>query len=190
MTKLCMETELGNLTLELYEEAAPASCAHFMAYVSAGYYDGACFYRSAKSFENERGLAHPIDVIEGGYYDTYYAKALSTNDFSLPLDGEGCHKAPRPCISVEPTCKTGLSHVDGTLSFGRNGPDSVDDQFFICVGDQPELDHGGRRDPDGRGFSAFGQVVEGFDVVRRIHRRETEGQKLKEDVKIVRIYPI
>ena len=64
----------------------------------------------------------------------------------------------------------------------RNEPGSASSEFFICIGDQPELDQGGRRNPDGQGFAAFGRVIEGMDVVRKIQSLPAQGQYLTEDV--------
>ena len=89
-------------------------------------------------------------------------------------------------ILIERTRDTGLRHLDGTLSMARLGPDTATQSFFICVGDQPELDFGGKRNPDGQGFAAFGQVVEGMDVVRAIHVSAAEGQKIDPPVLIQR----
>jgi peptidyl-prolyl cis-trans isomerase A (cyclophilin A) len=61
---------------------------------------------------------------------------------------------------------------------GRDEPDTALADFFICVGDQPELDYGGRRNPDGQGFAAFGRVVRGLDVARRIQGEAANGQNL------------
>ena len=66
----------------------------------------------------------------------------------------------------------------------RGKPDSATSSFFFCIGDQPELDFGGKRNPDGQGFAAFGQVVEGMDVVRAIHVSAAEGQKIDPPVLI------
>jgi peptidyl-prolyl cis-trans isomerase A (cyclophilin A) len=66
----------------------------------------------------------------------------------------------------------------------RDGPDSATSDFFICIGDQPELDFGGKRNPDGQGFAAFGRVVEGMDVVRQIQGRPADGQSLTPPVPI------
>jgi peptidyl-prolyl cis-trans isomerase A (cyclophilin A) len=92
---------------------------------------------------------------------------------------------PAP-IPLERTRDTGLRHLDGTLSMARDGPDSAQDHFFICVGDQPELDFGGRRNPDGQGFAAFGKVTRGMDVLRRIQGAPADGQLLKSPVRIQR----
>ena len=68
----------------------------------------------------------------------------------------------------------------------RSGPDSATHSFFICIGDQPELDFGGMRNPDGQGFAAFGQVVEGMDLVREIHAMPADGQSLNPSLSIQR----
>jgi peptidyl-prolyl cis-trans isomerase A (cyclophilin A) len=66
----------------------------------------------------------------------------------------------------------------------RNEPGTASTEFFICVGDQPELDYGGRRNPDGMGFAAFGKVVRGMKTVRKIHALPASNQYLPEPVKI------
>ncbi len=68
----------------------------------------------------------------------------------------------------------------------RDGPDTATSDFFICIGDQPELDFGGRRNPDGQGFAAFGRVTVGMDVVRRIQAAPADGQALAPPVVIRR----
>ena len=60
----------------------------------------------------------------------------------------------------------------------RDGPDSATSDFFICLGDQPALDFGGRRNPDGQGFAVFGRVVSGMEVVRKIQQSPASGQQL------------
>jgi len=88
-------------------------------------------------------------------------------------------------IMLERTNKTGLRHVDGALSMARSTPDSATSDFFICIGVQPELDFGGKRNPDGQGFAAFGRVIEGMDVVRRIQQSKADGQRLSPPVVIL-----
>ena len=78
-----------------------------------------------------------------------------------------------PPIPLERTSVTGLTHVDGTMSMARNGPDTATASFSIVIGNQPEMDFGGRRNPDGQGFAAFGRVVRGMDVVRAIQASPT-----------------
>jgi peptidyl-prolyl cis-trans isomerase A (cyclophilin A) len=69
----------------------------------------------------------------------------------------------------------------------RSNPGSARSSFFICINDQPELDAGGRRNPDGQGFAAFGKVVSGMDVVRKIHQMPAQGQQLASSVKIISV---
>ena len=67
----------------------------------------------------------------------------------------------------------------------RNKPGSATSEFFICINDQPELDYGGHRNPDGQGFSAFGQVIEGMEVVNKIHQLPSSNQSLLNPVQIL-----
>ena len=69
----------------------------------------------------------------------------------------------------------------------RSGPDTATSSFFICIGDQPSLDFGGRRNPDGQGFAAFGRVTRGMEVVRAIQMSPAEGQRLVPPIAILRI---
>ncbi len=74
---------------------------------------------------------------------------------------------------MEPTNLTGLRNVNGALSMARMEPDSGQSSFSIVIGDQPEMDFGGRRNPDGQGFAVFGRVVDGWDVVKSIQQSPT-----------------
>ena len=94
-------------------------------------------------------------------------------------------RADHAPIRLERTRDTGLRHVDGAISMARAEPDSATSDFFVCVGAQPELDFGGRRNPDGQGFAAFGKVVKGMDVIRRIHRAPAQGQALEPPIRIL-----
>jgi peptidyl-prolyl cis-trans isomerase A (cyclophilin A) len=84
----------------------------------------------------------------------------------------------------ETTQQTGILHKDGTISMARNNPGSASSEFFICINDQPALDFGGKRNPDGQGFAAFGQVTRGMKVVRKIQAGEASKQALTNPVKI------
>jgi peptidyl-prolyl cis-trans isomerase A (cyclophilin A) len=81
-----------------------------------------------------------------------------------------------PPIPLERTNVTGLTHVDGAVSMARNGPDTATGSFSIVIGAQPEMDFGGKRNPDGQGFAVFGRVVKGMDVVKAIQGSPT-GQR-------------
>ncbi len=147
-----MDTEAGPVVLELYADKAPGTVANFLRYVDDKRYDGATFYRVVR-LDNQDNNPIKIEVIQGGL------RTDSTRMF--------------PPIVQETTQKTGLRHLDGTLSMARGLPASGASEFFICINAQPELDFGGKRNPDGQGFAAFGRVVEGMAVVRKIQQGET-----------------
>lgn len=159
-----IETAAGGFTVALDAGRAPRTTANFLRYVDAGLFDGGRFHRTVTP-DNQGVDAVPIAVIQGG--------------IAPARQGEGF--AP---IALEPTSRTGLRHADGTVSMARADPDTATSDFFVCIGDQPELDRGGRRNPDGQGFAAFGRVVEGMDVVRAIHRSPAIGQRLAPPVAI------
>lgn len=146
-------TELGDISLEVYTSRAPRSAGSFLHYVDDGLYESAGFYRVV-SPQNDRG--HPvISIIQGGLLDA---------------DDEGTG------VPLETTDDTGIRHEHGTISLARSAPDTGSGAaFFICIGDQPSLDFGGQRNPDGLGFAAFGKVIAGMDVVHSIHRQDAEG---------------
>lgn len=148
-----IDTSAGQIVVELYPEAAPATVANFLAYVDSGRYDNSSFYRVVRD-DNQAQNNVLIDVIQGGQGS----------------DASGVSLAP---VVHENTAVTGLRHLDGTLSLARLEPGTGSSEFFICVGDQPALDHGGLRNPDGQGFAAFGRTIQGLNVVRRIQAMPT-----------------
>ena len=179
--------EEGEVTVKLFEKEAPRTTAHFLEYVEEGYYNGASIYRTVRE-DNQPGEPVKLSIIEGGYFNEYYADMLRAGfrgrgGYDQALGPHGTH----PCIRVETTGETGIKHLDGVLSLGRCAPDQVDDSFFFCIGDQPDLDEGGRRSGDGLGFSAFGMVEEGMDLLREIHQRASEGQLLDSPAKILSV---
>jgi peptidyl-prolyl cis-trans isomerase A (cyclophilin A) len=90
-------------------------------------------------------------------------------------------------IEHETTKKTGIKHEDGTISMARLEPGTASSEFFICINDQPQLDFGGMRNPDGQGFAAFGKVTSGLNVVKKIQMMPVNGQILQKTVKIMSI---
>ena len=162
-----VETSLGVIVVELYPERAPDTVANFLRYVDAGHFDGGQFHRTVHA-DNQPSDSVRIDVVQASVQADRNREAL-------------------PPIPLERTNVTGLRHVNGTVSMARGGPDSARSSFFICVGDQPALDFGGKRNLDGQGFAAFGGVVEGMDVVRRIHRSPTRGQQLEPPIRILSV---
>jgi len=138
-----MDTVLGAIVLELYGEKAPLTVANFLRYVDARRFDNITFYRVSRA-----PGAPEYGVIQGG----------------LNSDPKRVMKP----VAHEPTTKTGLSHKDGTISMGRFAPGTATGEFFIMVGDAPEFDADPKAKGDNLGFAAFGQVIEGMDVVKKI----------------------
>jgi peptidyl-prolyl cis-trans isomerase A (cyclophilin A) len=169
-----IETSLGAIEVEIDTNAAPITAANFLSHVDNGLYDGGIFHRTV-TVENQSAVTAPtldpsvvIEVIQGGIHPE-----------KLPADLQP--------IPLERTSDTGLLHTDGAISMGRGSTDSAVEQFFICIGDQPALDFGGMRNPDGQGFAAFGYVTKGMDVVRAIQVSPHEGQKLTPPIAIRKI---
>ncbi|MDN4502754.1 peptidylprolyl isomerase [Alteromonadaceae bacterium BrNp21-10] len=167
---LTMHTSAGDISIELYAKQAPVTTANFIRYVMAGGFNHGEIYRVVRE-DNDNG-APKITVIQGGANPDF-------NDF--------------PPIALETTKDTGILHKDGTISMARGEPNTATSAFFICVGDQPALDFGNFRNPDGQGFGAFGRVIQGMGIVRNISAmRDTkevedsymQGQILREPVKI------
>ena len=147
-----INTSVGNITVELYADKAPVTVANFLRYVDDKRYDNGSFYRVVR-MDNQATSPVKIEVIQGGVHD----------DSSKIM----------PPIAQETTNKTGILHLDGTISLARGKPESGASEFFICINAQPELDFGGKRNPDGQGFAAFGKVTKGMEVVRKIQQGET-----------------
>lgn len=162
MPKVLIRTGLGDILVEVDTARAPETGANFLRYVDARLYDGTSFFRTV-TLGNQPRDAVKIEVIQGG-----------------EVDPEKCF----PPIPHETTRATGLRHADGAVSMARATPGSATSSFFICVNDQPELDFGGRRNPDGQGFAAFGRVLSGMDVVQKIQASPADEQRLVPPVPI------
>jgi peptidyl-prolyl cis-trans isomerase A (cyclophilin A) len=137
-----LQTAHGPILIELEVERAPVTSANFLKYVDQKRFDGISFYR-ALTFPGRPDLG----LIQAGQRDRN--KLL-------------------PPIAHEPTTRTGLSHTDGVLSMARLAPGTAAADFFIIVGDLSMLDANPASGGDNAGFAAFGRVVEGMDVVKKI----------------------
>jgi peptidyl-prolyl cis-trans isomerase A (cyclophilin A) len=161
---LLIKTELGDIQVILLTKQAPVTCANFLKYIRLAGVKGGEFYRTVTP-DNQTDKELKIAVIQGGF-------DISGLDTSL-LDP----------IPLERTNATGLIHGDGTLSMARDKPDSGSTEFFICIGRQPFLDYDGMRNPDGQGFAAFGRVISGMDIVKKIQMQPADGQTLTPPVR-------
>lgn len=164
-----VETSLGAFVIAVDPARAPITVANYLAYVDSRRLDGGSVYRIVTLDNQPAETRYKIEVVQWG---------MNNPDDQTP---------PLPPIAHETTRDTGLHHLDGTVSMARNGPGSAAAEFFICIGDQPELDFGGRRNPDGQGFAAFGRVVSGQDVVMAIYRHAAPEQRLKQPIAVMSV---
>ena len=160
-------TDLGEITVAIDAEHAPNTAANFLRYVDTGAYDGGQFHRTV-TMQNQPDNDVRIEVIQA-------SKNRGQPDDNLDP------------IQLERTSVTGLRHTDGAISMARGGPDTATSSFFFCIGDQPSLDFGGDRNPDGQGFAAFGHVVSGAEVIREIQMQPADGQRLEPPIRIVSV---
>ena len=165
--RINISTNLGEMEVELDTAQAPATVANFLRYVDADHYNGGQFHRTV-TMNNQPNNDVKIEVIQA-----------SVNP---ARSDDGCGP-----ITLERTTVTGLRHLNGAISMARGVPDSATSSFFFCIGDQPSLDFGGDRNPDGQGFAAFGRVVAGLDVLRQIQGQPAETQRLNPPVSITSI---
>jgi peptidyl-prolyl cis-trans isomerase A (cyclophilin A) len=170
------ETEKGAIEIEVDPVHAPLSAANFLKYVDGRFYDGGTINRAVRPDNTTR---HDVEI----------------QVIQFQIDRER-RREQFPPIPLERTSATGLKHVNGAVSMARAAPDTATASFSIVIGDQPEMDFRGKRNPDGQGFAVFGRVVKGMDVVRTIQASPT-GQRgaygsetLDPPIKIVKAYRI
>lgn len=163
---IVIQTTMGDIELELYAKQAPATVAAFLSYVDADLFHNSSFYRVLNQ-DNQPSNAPKTELIQGGIWRTNNKKAVSL-----------------PGIVHESTKQTGILHTDGVISLARLAPGTASSEFFICVGDQPGLNSGGENIADGQGYAAFGKVVKGMAVVRRIYSQNDNDQYLTPPVSI------
>jgi peptidyl-prolyl cis-trans isomerase A (cyclophilin A) len=166
-----IETTLGTIDVAVDTARAPVTSANFLKYVDGHFYDGGRFHRATRpdNYTPAPPNRPAMEVIQAGINADRRKDAFSP-------------------IPLERTNVTGLKHVVGTISMARTPQaDSATSDFFICLDDQPSLDFGGHRFDDSQGAAAFGRVVKGMDVVRRIQQQPVQGQSLTPPVTITRI---
>ena len=166
-----IETPLGNVDVAVDAVHAPVTAGNFLKYVDGHFYDGGRFHRATRpdNYTPAPPNRPPMEIIQAGI-------------------NPGRREDAFPPIPLERTSVTGLKHVVGTISMARgNQADTAVSDFFICLDDQPSLDFGGHRFDDSQGAAAFGHVVKGMDVVRRIQQQPVQGQSLNPPVPITRI---
>jgi len=152
MSNVLMQTNFGNITIELNHEKAPITAANFEQYVRDGFYDSVIFHRVIDGF-----------MVQGGGFD-------------VSMD----QKETR--ANIENEADNGLTNDEGTLAMARTmDPHSASAQFFINVGDNAFLNHSGKNS-QGWGYAVFGKVVDGMDVVNTIKKVSTTSKSGHQDV--------
>lgn len=167
-----VSTAAGTFYIAVDTRRAPITATNFLKYVEAGLYNSGRFHRATRADNyTPAPPARPMmNIIQGGIN-----QARRTEGF--------------PAIPLERTNVTGIKHVTGVVSMARgNEADTATSDFFVLLDDQPSLDFGGLRFADGQGGAAFGRVVEGLDVVRKIQQQPVEGQNLSGPVTIWRVW--
>lgn len=162
--RVLLNTPDGDLTVEVDVRAAPQTAAHFLEFVELGYINNSWIYRIVTPANGQR--SPPISAIQFGW---------------LP---RGIDDRPLPPVPHEPTGRTGVRHLDGSISLARAEPGTGGCAFFICIGDQPALDEAGGRADDGLGFAAFGRLVGGRAVLASLFERAEPNEMLVTPVRI------
>lgn len=165
---ILIETSYGDVEAELYPDKAPVTVAAFLSYVDSGFYKHSTFYRVLKREDLSADFNN--GMIQGGIWQ-------SNNSLLNRLQG----------IRHESTAQTNLSHTSGTLSLARTGEGTARTEFFICIGDQTQFDSGRRSVADGLGYAAFGKVVTGMEVVRKIQSLPSTGENFDRKIEITNI---
>ena len=155
-TIVVFETGKGTIEIVVDGAHAPLTAANFLKYVDGRFYDGGRINRAVRP---DNTVRHDVEI----------------QVIQFQIDPER-RREQFPPVPLERTSVTGLKHLDGAVSMARNGPDTATASFSIAIGDQPEMDFGGRRNPDGQGFAVFGRVIRGMDVVKAIQASPT-GQR-------------
>jgi peptidyl-prolyl cis-trans isomerase A (cyclophilin A) len=152
-----IHSNYGEIEVELFPKQAPKTVAAFLSYVDSGFYDHSSFYRVLLT----EGLTDNdnVGIIQGGIWQT-----------------DTKHLLTIPGIVHESTQQTGLSHTDGTISLARTTLGSANTEFFICIGDQTQFDSDNKMQGDGQGYAAFGRVIKGMSIVRKIQLQPSNGE--------------
>lgn len=159
-----ISTEVGSMIFELYQDKAPGTVNNFLAYTDLELFDGSSFFRIVTETHGQTEDPCKIETAQGGL----------NIDSACLLEN----------IDHEDTKTTGVSHKKGSLSLARYAVGTGNGSFFICLRDEPELNFGGSRQPDGQGFAAFGQLIRGNEVLENIRNRVEDNEYLSKPILI------
>ena len=164
LNTLTFRSRFGEFTIELLAERAPVTCDYFRGLARTGALDNPSVIRIVANANHPSTEKYPIHIVQIGPAETF--------------------SGARHSIEHESTDRTGLSHRKWTVSAARFDLGKLYSSFFVCLRDEPELDYGGNRQPDGQGFAAFGRVIDGFDTIEQIFDCAEPNDMLTEQIPI------
>ncbi len=164
MATLEVTLDNGSFEIRLYEDRAPATCAYFLSLARSGFLDASSIFRIVAPANHRPDEPCPINVVQIGP-----KHALADT---------------RHQIEHEDTKITGLSHRKWTVSAARFEPEQLYGNFFVCMRDEPSLDFGGARQPDGQGFAAFGEIVSGFETLEDVFCKAESNEFLRKPIRV------
>jgi len=164
MQTLNFSSKFGDVAIRMREDCSPKTCQYFAELTRAGTFSTASVFRILTSNGIQPSVECPINIVQIGPV--------------RQLEGV------RHTTVHEDTRQSGLSHRKWTVSAARFDLGELYGSFFICLEDEPELDFGGNRQPDGQGFAAFGEVVQGFGTLEKIFTMADEKELLSEQIPI------
>ena len=167
MLTLKFESQYGEIVIEMWADRAPKTCQYFAELAAANAFESASVFRIVTSSGLQTEDDCPINIIQIGPDQRF--------DY------------PRHPMVHEDTKLTGLSHQKWTVSAARFDLGELYGSFFICMQDQPELDFGGRRQPDGQGFAAFGRVIAGCAALEKIFAKAESSELLSNEIPITNV---
>ncbi|MEP3050137.1 MAG: peptidylprolyl isomerase [Erythrobacter sp.] len=163
-----VKTDLGAFSLSLDLDSAPQTAGYFGDLFDAGVFDGSTVFRVVTPDNAEMRGDNPIDVIQFGHFD---------------MDNN-----PKQRFEHEGTNISGRRHTRWAISAARGDIGQNYPSFFVCMRDEPALDFGGGRHPDGNGFAVFGEVTDGFDVLEALRNRAEDSEFLEQPIAIQHVY--
>ena len=162
MNSLDFRSPFGNFSILMRDDHAPRTCEYFLDLAREGVLDQSSVFRIVARNGRQPEEPCPIDIVQIGPLDNFFET--------------------RHPIVHENTKQTGLSHLKWTVSAARFDLGELYGSFFICLSDEPELDYGGSRQPDGQGFAAFGCVTAGFQTIERIFEHAESDEMLARQI--------
>lgn len=164
MQTLSFDSKYGEVTILMRVDRAPKTCQYFVELIRASAFDAASIFRIVTNSGVQANDDNSINVVQIGPVQRF--------------------EGPRHRMEHEDTRQSGLTHRKWVVSAARFDLGELYGSFFICLENEPELDFGGCRQPDGQGFAAFGEVVDGFDALEKIFAQAEASDILSEHIPI------